>query len=169
MSESATEIHLLVSGQKDPPDIGLEPQNLLQNLASLHQAAFNVLDQTGWSPSSIGEIYEGVGGMVFLATQNQRPVGFALLRLVLDEAELITLAVDPGLRRRGVARNILEFAIEHLATAGARSLFLEVREDNLAAARLYTGVGLHEIAVRRDYYKAANGKRINALVFRLEL
>lgn len=85
------------------------------------------------------------------------PGGFALGRVAADEAELLTLAVDPGHRRRGVARGLLAAFEAEARRRGARRAFLEVAASNAAAIGLYRGAGYDESGRRRGYYRRADG------------
>ncbi|MFN3353964.1 MAG: ribosomal protein S18-alanine N-acetyltransferase [Brevundimonas sp.] len=96
------------------------------------------------------------------------PHGFILTRLMLDEAEILTLAVDPDRRRAGIGRALVETAAEDLASEGATRLFLEVAVDNAAARALYAATGFAEAGVRRGYYARAGGA-VDALVLSREL
>jgi len=83
--------------------------------------------------------------------------GYAILRPVLDEAELLNIGVAAGHQRKGLGRAML---LEMLDVACARNMlrvFLEVRSSNAAAIALYRSAGFCEIGVRRDYYKNASG------------
>jgi ribosomal-protein-alanine N-acetyltransferase len=88
-----------------------------------------------------------------------------LARVAGDEAEILTLAVVPTLRRRGIGRCLLGRTIEHAACLGARALFLEVAADNAAARGLYAAHGLAEIGRRTEYYPDGG----DALVLRIAL
>lgn len=89
---------------------------------------------------------------------------FALGRVVLDEAELLTLATDPAHRRAGRARACLT-GFEALAAArGAVSAFLEVAEDNAPARALYRAANYSEVGRRKGYYTASDGTTVDALV-----
>ncbi len=90
---------------------------------------------------------------------------FILARVAADEAEILTLAVAPALRRQGRARALLTHAARHAGAAGATALFLEVSDANLAARGLYQAAGFRAVGKRRGYY--ASGE--TALVLRLEL
>lgn len=94
--------------------------------------------------------------------------GFALSRLVLDEAELLSVVVAPELRRRGCGRSLLEMHFQQLAHAGARRLFLEVEEGNAPALALYRLLGFRQIGRRRGYY-GREGTAADALTFGLDL
>lgn len=94
--------------------------------------------------------------------------GFILTRRIMDEAEILTLAVDPTARRRGVGRRLVEAAAADLAQEGARRLFLEVAADNTAGQALYAATGFSGIGVRRAYYRRPGGA-VDALVLSREL
>jgi [ribosomal protein S18]-alanine N-acetyltransferase len=95
------------------------------------------------------------------------PGGFALGRLAADEAELLTLAVDPGSRRRGIGRRLVA-ALEAAARArGAEAVFLEVAEGNAAARALYAACRYAEVGRRPGYYPGAVPSAALVLVKRL--
>lgn len=90
--------------------------------------------------------------------------GFSLGRLVADEAELLTIAVDPIHRRSGIGRKLL-VVFEHTAAArGASKAFLEVAAGNSAAITLYKSAGYRESGQRRGYYCHPNGVREDAIL-----
>lgn len=91
-------------------------------------------------------------------------IGFALSRIVLDEAEVITLALTPKWRAHGLSAPLLRAHMLRMRKAGAGTVFLEVAEDNLAARALYTRGGFVQISVREGYYA---GKR--ALILKRDL
>lgn len=78
--------------------------------------------------------------------------GFVLWRLMMDEAEILTLAVLAQARRRGVARALMLAALEGAAAGGAAAMFLEVGRGNTAARALYAGLGFESVGERRNYY-----------------
>ncbi len=92
------------------------------------------------------------------------PAGFVLTRHVLDEEELLLIAVVPGARRRGVGAAL----IEHMCTAargrGIINIFLEMRRGN-PAIHLYRKFGFEPIGERKHYYRMENGERIDAITF----
>jgi ribosomal-protein-alanine N-acetyltransferase len=85
------------------------------------------------------------------------PVGLALWRVVLDEAELLTICVPPDRRRRGAGRFLLEAALGRAAARGARRMFLEVAVDNAPATALYRAFGFGPHGRRRGYYRTESG------------
>ena len=107
-------------------------------------------------------------GAELLIARHDVPVGFALLRTVIDEAELMLLAVTPTVRGQGIGRALLQHSIGLATKSGAVSYFLEVRGDN-PAIKLYEQAGLEQVGLRRDYYRGANGNRRDALTYRLSL
>jgi len=117
-------------------------------------------------PSSSGKYF--VGGP---EGRGQRPraapaTGFALGRALGDEAELLTLAVDPSCRRQGRGRALLSAFEAEAGRRGAASAFLEVAEDNAPALALYLGSGWAEAGRRRGYYARPGRDPADALILR---
>ncbi|MDR3089909.1 MAG: ribosomal protein S18-alanine N-acetyltransferase [Desulfobulbaceae bacterium] len=81
-------------------------------------------------------------------------LGWTCVLPVVDEAELLKIAVLPEKRRLGVGRALLTDAFRQAADGGARRLFLEVREKNLAARLLYRQTGFTEVGRRKGYYRS---------------
>jgi ribosomal-protein-alanine N-acetyltransferase len=95
--------------------------------------------------------------------------GFILSRLVLDEAEILTIVVDPAARRAGLGQALLASNIAELTRRSAAWLFLEVDEDNVAARGLYARFGFIQVGERKAYYGKADGTRGAALILRRDL
>lgn len=95
--------------------------------------------------------------------------GFALIRTIAGEAELLTIAVDPTLRRRGLGRTLLDAALVRAKARGAEAIFLEVAADNVAAIALYEAAGFQRSGTRPGYYRQADGFRTDALTMVLPL
>ena len=79
-------------------------------------------------------------------------LGYAVLRQVGDDGELLKIAVDKQLRRKGVGALLMATVLEHAAEKAFESVFLEVRESNTAAIKLYEKYSFKVIRVRKDYY-----------------
>ena len=94
---------------------------------------------------------------------------FILIRAVLDEAEILTLAVRPEARRKGYARGLVEAAAALARAAGVCQLYLEVAEDNAAALALYRATGFVEVGRRPGYYARVGGPDVAALLLALKL
>ena len=80
-------------------------------------------------------------------------VGYIVARCVADEGEILNLAVGDRYQRRGIGRALVRAALESLAASGAETVYLEVRESNDAARRLYQGLGFEILARRKNYYR----------------
>ena len=81
-------------------------------------------------------------------------MGYAVLWCILDQGELANIAVQPDARREGLGGLLLDHLIEVARGRGVRSLFLEVRESNEGARRLYAHRSFEEIGIRRGYYQS---------------
>lgn len=95
-------------------------------------------------------------------TQFAEPFGFILMRQAADEAEILTLAVDPAHRRRGIAQRLIARATDALFVQGVRLIFLEVAAPNVPAIALYQKAGFAEVGRRPRFYAS----RVDALVMR---
>ncbi len=127
-------------------------------MAALHARCFTL--PRPWSAAEIAEISGLPGSFLML-----RPHGFLIGRTVLDEAELLTLAVDPDHRRQGIGRALLDHFAGQARSSGARSGYLEVASDNRAAQALYAAAGWRQSGLRRSYY----GPGIDALILTTSL
>ncbi len=89
---------------------------------------------------------------------------FALVRVIADEAELLTIATAPAQRRQGRARICMAAWMAEAATRGATRAFLEVAHDNVAALSLYETMGFHRSGLRRGYYPRTGAVAVDAVV-----
>ena len=119
-----------------------------QVLAALHARAFDEV----WDAPTLRQLMAMPGAFALLASRDDVPLGFILMRVSADEAEVLTLAVDPDCRRQGVASGLLAAGIETALENGAARAFLEVSVTNQAAIALYTGAGWREAGRRPRYY-----------------
>ena len=95
--------------------------------------------------------------------------GFILSRQAVDEAEILTIVVDPTQRAQGLGARLLTSHLAHLAAKGVAALFLEVDESNKPALALYRRHGFVQVGLRKAYYALPDGTRANALVMRRAL
>ena len=91
-------------------------------------------------------------GSCWAAEHQGRLAGFVCFRIVRGEAELLNLAVLPDLRRQGIGSGLLDVALQETGEAGATKMFLEVRESNAEALRLYQRFGFSRCGRREGYY-----------------
>ncbi|SJZ84285.1 ribosomal protein S18-alanine N-acetyltransferase [Pantoea eucalypti] len=85
-------------------------------------------------------------------------VAFAITQVVLDEASLFNIAVDPDFQRRGYGRQLLQHLIDELIKRNVLTLWLEVRASNLPAIELYEQLGFNQVSRRPNYYPTASGR-----------
>lgn len=119
-------------------------------LAELHGACF---PDEPWSAQAWRDLLAMPGAWGLWLPEAGQGQGVLLVREVSDEAEILTLAVAPGYRRRGLAHQLLTTASGLLAQKAVRRLFLEVAADNWAAQALYQKRGFAEVGRRRAYYQ----------------
>ena len=129
-------------------------------LAALHGRVF-----TTPRPWNIAEFTALLADpLVFLLVEGD--AAFLLGRSVAGEAELLTLAVAPEARQRGLGRRLVARFLYQARLRGADEAFLEVAADNAAALALYARAGFGQAGRRRGYYRTAEGAAVDALVLR---
>lgn len=128
-----------------------------EDMAALHAAAF--APDRGWTAAEIADLC--ASPFVDALTS---PAGFALIRTVAEEAELLTLAVDPARRRSGIGTRLMQ---RWLSTTPAERAFLEVAADNRAAQALYARHGFAVTGRRRGYYARPGGPAVDAVLMQV--
>ncbi|WP_336755880.1 ribosomal protein S18-alanine N-acetyltransferase [Pantoea sp. USHLN298] len=93
---------------------------------------------------------------------------FAITQVVLDEASLFNIAVDPAWQRRGFGRQLLQHLIDELIKRDVLTLWLEVRASNLPAIALYEQLQFNQVSRRPNYYPTASGRE-DAIIMALTL
>jgi ribosomal-protein-alanine N-acetyltransferase len=132
-------------------------------VAALHASSF----ERAWPAEEIAQFLSAPGCIVLLAARlkEQAAGGMIIMRKAGDEAEILSLAVHPACRRRGLGRALLAKAVKAARDAGVRTLFLEMEEGNEAARGLYKLRGANEVGRRARYYESG----ADALIFSLAL
>ncbi|MCP5418068.1 MAG: ribosomal protein S18-alanine N-acetyltransferase [Chromatiaceae bacterium] len=95
-------------------------------------------------------------------------VGYGVMSVAAGEAHILNICIDPLLRCHGLGRRMMQRLLNLARKHRADTVFLEVRESNLAAQTLYQHLGFNEIGLRRGYYPAAKGRE-NAILLALSL
>jgi len=132
------------------------------DLAALHAACFTT--PRPWTGAEFTDLLAAPACFLLAG-----PRGFLLGRVIADEAELLTLAVDPQARRAGLGRALVTRFAAAAQARGARSAFLEVSEANAPARALYAACGWQAAGRRRGYYHPPAGPPEDALILTLDL
>jgi ribosomal-protein-alanine N-acetyltransferase len=141
----------------------------LDRVSRLHREAFEPMGERGWTRQDIAGLLASPGVRGFLMTGCSCDIGMAISRVAAEEAELLTVAVDPAHQRRGAGRMLLDAVVDRVREEGARTLFLEVGADNPRARALYESAGFKCAGRRPRYYARHGGPAADALIMRLSL
>lgn len=139
-------------------------------LAELHAEGF----ARNWSAEDIAALM-AEDDVVALVVRREslfglrRIVGFVLVRVAADEAEILTIAVRRARRGSGFGRRLMEEGLRRLYRERIAACFLEVNRDNERAVALYRSLGFEEVGTRKGYYDSVDGAGGGALVMRLQL
>ena len=139
-------------------------------LAEIHERSFS----RPWSAEELSALladHPTVHGLVArsLSLRSKWIAGFVVIRMAGGEAEILTLAVGPNDRRRGLGRMLVEEAARRAYTDRSESIFLEVDESNRSAVSLYEVLGFESVGQRSSYYERPGAAPGRALVMRLRL
>ncbi len=135
-----------------------------EELPVLQQLDMTCFEGEPFAASWWQKALSGQGASAWLAWEANELLGYCLFSQVLDEAELLRIAVAPAARQRGLGAALLHHAETALKAAGVAQLFLEVRLSNRPAQQLYLSAGWQQSGRRKDYYPLADGRE-DALLF----
>lgn len=149
--------------------------HLLDRIMAVMEAAFDPAYGEAWNRRQVADalsmpgthalVVDTDGALLPEGLASQRsPAGFILSRHVLDEEELLLIAVIPGARRRGIGAILINRLFEAARARGIARIYLEMRRGN-PALHLYRKLGFEPIGERPNYYRMANGERIDAITF----
>lgn len=125
----------------------LHPDDL-PRIVEIEQASYS----TPWRRSTFEGLMRRTDTDLLGATLDGFVVGYAIIWTILDQAELGNVAVDPEARQRGIGRMLVRGALRRALARGARECYLEVRQSNATAQRIYRAMGFLPVGVRRRYY-----------------
>jgi ribosomal-protein-alanine N-acetyltransferase len=142
----------------------------LDEVMQVMEAAFGRRFGEAWTRSQCAGILpmNGVSLVVARDQETRETVGFSLSRTVTDECELLLLAVRPLRHRQGIGGLLLEEFMDRARDQGLSRVHLEVRDGN-PAIEMYLAAGFQPVGRRRNYYRAPDGGRFDALTFVQEL
>ena len=148
----------------DPASIRRVTASAAEDLARLHAAAFD----RPWTAATLAGMIND-GAVALLATGGDgKAAAMALARIVLDEAEILTIATAPRQRGQGLAGQVLAHLLADLAQGAVEQVWLEVAVDNAPALALYQRAGFEPCGRRPGYYSRADGA-VDALLLRKRL
>jgi ribosomal-protein-alanine N-acetyltransferase len=95
-------------------------------------------------------------------------VGYVLFSVIVDEAEVLLIAIRPEYRRQGLGKALLRKGLEDTELLGVKMIYLEVRKGNALAHCLYESLGFQSIGIRSNYYRNPHtGESEDAVLMRL--
>jgi ribosomal-protein-alanine N-acetyltransferase len=103
---------------------------------------------------------------VLVVEAKAKALGFVVCQSVVDEGSIHNIVVHPGFRRQGLAKCLLDAAMNEFSRAGVMNVFLEVRVSNLAALGLYRSAGFEDNGIRENYYRSVSGREDALLMSR---
>jgi ribosomal-protein-alanine N-acetyltransferase len=137
--------------------------------APLMAAVTGAAGNEPWNAGELARILALPSAFGLIALADDRPLGFLLAQCAAGESEIINLAVAPVSRRQGIGGALVAKAMARALLDGARTMFLEVADDNTAARALYDRIGFLQVGIRPGYYLRGPDNYVDALILRVEL
>ncbi len=109
-----------------------------------------------------------IGYCCRIAEIDDQPVGYGIMSSGAGEAHILNVCVAGAFRRRGLGRTLMLHLLDEAETLGVETVFLEVRESNPVAMRLYESLGFNRVGTRKGYYPAEGGRE-DAIIMALPL
>lgn len=139
-------------------------------LADIHGRSF----AKGWKSSELTSLLQDRFVHTYILRRSNyritdRIVGFVLVRAVVDESEILTIAVDPEHRKSGAGEALMLEVMRKLYADRVTKLFLEVDASNLPALSLYQKLGFEAVGERKGYYTSGKDKAATALIMQKDL
>jgi ribosomal-protein-alanine N-acetyltransferase len=144
------------------------PEWVISDCMDVMTRAFDPQFGEAWTAAQTRSMMTMPGTRLVIGRLGDTPVGFALVRTVLDETELMLLAVAPDHRRQGYGQYLLDRTINLAESLGCTRCLLEVRDGN-PARQLYLASGFEEYSIRKNYYRGGNGQVFDAISFSISL
>lgn len=132
------------------------------------QSAFDPAFGEAWTAEQCRGLLCLPGTVLRLAVSGEDVLGFALVRSVLDEAELLLIATAASQQRRGIGQLLLHSVFYWCHQNGVKKVILEVRSGNVAV-ELYTKMGFTQIGRRENYYRGLDNNQFDALTLQRNL
>jgi len=143
-------------------DINMMSADHVASVAELEKICFGA---DAWSEKSVASELENKLSLWLVALDGDRVAGYVGSQTVMDETDMMNVAVHPDFRRRGVGEALIHALVEMLKEKNSRCLTLEVRVSNDPAIALYEKLGFVQAGRRKNYYR---NPREDALILRKE-
>lgn len=127
----------------------MEEQHVAQ-VAALEKICFG---SGAWSEKSVASELDNELALWLVAEEAGQILGYVGSQTVMDETDMMNVAVHPDYRKRGIATELIATLIDGLKAQGSRYLTLEVRASNEGARALYAALGFQQVGLRKNYYK----------------
>lgn len=134
--------------------------NDAKDIARLESEIF----KSGWTLENVEDMLKGDSYAV-VEEVNGEIIGYASYYIHIDEGDINNVAVTENYRKQGVGKSLVNALLQDAKTRGLNKLFLEVRENNITAIKLYESFNFKQISVRKKYYNDGQ----NALIYQLIL
>lgn len=134
------------------------------NLIHICQLEQQLFPDDSWEISALQDVFSQNYNHLFVVEDKQQIVGYCIVQIMFDTAEILRIGVDFNYQRQGIAKQLLVKIMAFLQNLSVEKLLLEVRADNNSAISLYRHFGFEQIHIRKNYYHLKNNLVVDALI-----
>lgn len=120
----------------------------IEDISKLEQICFSM----PWSKAAFQKALHQPEVLFLVAKENEKVVGYVGMYIAVDEGNITNMAVAPEHRKKQIGAGLLETLLKEAADRKIQQIFLEVRQGNLPARKLYQKIGFMEIGQRKNFY-----------------
>ena len=132
-------------------------KNILYKLVDIYANAMDHLDVRKWSIKDFVELIN-TKSIIYYIKEDKSIMGFAIVKKIIYEAEIINISIEPAYHRNGFAKNLIKYILQSKEMKGVKRFVLEVSSENYKAKNLYENLGFKIVGYRKNYYNVKTNK-----------
>ena len=132
-------------------------KNILYKLVDIYANAMDHLDVRKWSIKDFVELIN-TKSIIFYIKVDENIMGFAIVKKIIYEAEIVNISIEPTYHRKGYAKNLIKYILQSKEMKSVKRFILEVSVENYKAINLYENLGFKIVGYRKSYYNVKTNK-----------
>lgn len=145
-------------------NVSIQPVEIT-DFKRLHEIEVQIFPSPCSMDLIIGDFQNNPYSRYFKLIYDDEIIGYVGVWVLMEDAQIVTIGIDPRYQGQGFGRYLLNFIINYLKEEGCQRITLEVRVNNIRAISLYHSFGFNEVAIRKQYYENGDDAYLMLLEF----